>query len=156
MEMKKVSGIFILLLLILTSCDGNRVYEENYAVGENGWALDDIKTFEIPITDTISPIKLMVNLRTTIDYPYSNIYLFIESDYPTGYHKLDTIELILAKPDGEWYGENSGTVVENQFVIAENGRFAKAGTYIFKLQHAMKDETLSEILDVGMRVETVN
>ena len=52
-------------------------------------------------------------------------------------------------------GDNSGTVVEFKGLIASGGRFSTAGTYEFQLQHAMREADLPEIIDIGMRVETM-
>lgn len=137
---------------MLTACDTERIYEENFAVENQVWNAEDIKTFSFEITDTLSPVDLYVNIRTTTDYPYSNLYIFLYSDYPNGYTDKDTLEFILAESDGRWLGENSGTVVENQILIARGGYFSVSGTYTFKIQHAMREDDLPEIMDVGFRV----
>ena len=143
------------MLVIVLSCDENLIYEENIATEDNTWKYEDIKTFEFDIEDTVSAINLYVNLRTTTDYPYSNIYMYLYSKYPTGESMKDTLEFILAEPDGRWLGENSGTIVEFQSLISTGGRFGKAGRYVFQLQHAMTENELEEIVDVGMRVEKI-
>lgn len=151
---KKISNILLIIACsgILSACDTERIYEENFPVENQVWNAEDIKTFSFEITDTLSPVDLYVNVRTTTDYPYSNLYIFLYSDYPTGYTDKDTLEFILAEPDGRWLGENSGTVVENQILIARGGFFSVSGTYTFKIQHAMREVDLPEIMDVGFRV----
>ncbi|MFT5821554.1 MAG: gliding motility-associated lipoprotein GldH [Crocinitomix sp.] len=148
-------GAFMLfaISISLTSCDSNKIYEENLAVTGNVWNSDDIKTFEFDVTDTMSAVNIFVNLRTTIDYQYSNIYVFLYSEYPNGTTNKDTLEFLLAKSDGEWYGENTGTVVEFKGLIASGGRFSTAGKYQFQIQHAMREKDLSEVMNVGMRIE---
>ena len=141
------------LFFTVVSCDSNKLYEEHFSVDGDGWHADDIKTFEFDIEDTLSPLKLFINLRTSTDYPYSNIYVFLHSAYPDGYTDKDTLEFLLAEPDGRWLGESSGTVVENKILISQGGRFATKGTYKFQLEHAMREEVLPEVIDVGFRVE---
>jgi len=148
----KISGLFIGVICLTLSCDSGRIYEENIAVENNVWMKDDIKTFQFEITDTMSALDLYVNIRTTTDYQYSNLYLFLYSDYPNGYTDKDTLEFILAQQDGKWLGESSGTVVENQILISRGGRFPATGTYTFKMEHAMRENELTEIIDVGFRV----
>lgn len=148
----KLAAPLLLLLTLLPSCDSNRIYEENIPVEKNTWHADDIKTFAFDITDTTSGLDLYINLRTTTDYPYSNLFIFLYSHYPNGYTDKDTLEFILAQPDGKWLGESSGTVVENQILISRGGRFPVAGKYTFKIQQAMREEELGEIIDVGFRV----
>jgi len=149
--LKKIVFLFVFTGLFF-ACDSNRIYEENFAVENNNWLSDDIKKFEFEITDTMSALDLFVNVRTTTDYAYSNLYVFLYSDYPNGYTDKDTLEFILAQQDGMWLGESSGTVVENQILISRGGRFPTAGKYSFKIQHAMREDELTEIIDVGFRV----
>lgn len=155
MKIKKLNRLFftVLLSLILISCDSNKLYEENFAVADDGWHHDDIKTFEFDITDTLSPLNLYINVRTSTDYSFSNLFMFLYSNYPDGYADKDTLEFILAEPSGKWLGESSGTVVENKILIFKGGRFTTPGTYKFQLEHAMRQKVLPEILDVGFRVE---
>lgn len=155
-SVRKAAWMLCLILVLgLVSCDGNKVYEENLSVQNNIWSNDDIKTFSFEVTDTISPVNIFVNLRTTVDYQYSNIYVFLHSEFPNGTTDKDTLEFVLAEPDGKWLGENTGTIVEFKGLIASGGRFSTAGTYKFGLQHAMREDELPEIVDVGIRVETM-
>jgi gliding motility-associated lipoprotein GldH len=152
--MRNFSALLLLVISIgLTSCDSNKIFEDNIAVADNIWMSDDIKTFEFDVTDTMSAVNIFVNLRTTIDYPYSNMFVFLYSEYPNGTSNKDTLEFIMAKSDGEWYGDNTGTVVEFTSLIASGGRFSTEGKYKFQLQHAMREAELTEVIDVGMRVE---
>lgn len=148
---------FVVMIALLShfGCDSNQVFDENQAIDNQVWKSDDIKTFAFEVTDTLSPLNIYVNLRTTTEYPYSNIYVFLYSVYPNGSTNKDTLEFLLAKPDGQWLGDNSGTVVEFKGLIASGGRFSKAGRYEFQLQHAMREVDLPEIIDIGMRVETM-
>lgn len=148
-------SIGVIASLMMVACDGNMIFEENQTVENQVWSSDDIKSFSFDVTDTISPVSIAINLRTTVDYPYSNIYMFLYSEYPDGTSNKDTLEFVLAASDGKWHGENSGTVVSFQGYIAAGGRFAKPGTYTYKLQHAMREGELPEIVDVGILVETM-
>jgi gliding motility-associated lipoprotein GldH len=153
---RNISAILLLVsALSMVSCDSNKIYEENLAVPDNIWNSEDIKTFEFEIEDTMSAVNIFVNLRTTTDYQYSNVYVFLYSEYPNGKTNKDTLEFLLAKPDGEWYGANSGTVVEFKGLIARGGRFSTAGQYKFQIQHAMREKDLAEVIDVGMRIEVM-
>lgn len=155
----KTRFLYVLVVLIsvagLVACDTTQVFDESQLVENQIWKSDDIKTFSFEVTDTLSPLNMYVNLRTTTEYPYSNIYVFLHSVYPNGTSNKDTLEFLLAKPDGEWLGTNSATVVEFKGLIASGGRFSTAGTYQFQLQHAMRENDLPEIIDIGLRVETM-
>lgn len=144
--------LFSLLSLIIISCDNHVLYEENKTFENNIWVYEDAKTFEFEIVDSLMPVKLFINLRNTTDYPYSNIYMFLHSSYPNGYTDIDTLEFFLADPKGTWLGDNSGTVVENRALISK-GVFPTPGTYKFILEQAMRNDSLPELLDIGVRLE---
>lgn len=157
MNLRRINlSILLSIAVLFTACDDALLFEENHAVNDNSWSSDDIKTFSFDIQDTISPLNLYINIRTTTDYPYSNLFVFLYSKYPDGYEDKDTLEFILAESDGKWLGVNSGTVIENQILISRGGRFSVAGTYEFSIQHAMREEILPEIVDVGFRVELMD
>lgn len=158
MKTKSLNRIILssVLFFVVVSCDSNQLYEENFSVDDDGWHQDDIKTFEFDITDTISPLNLYINIRTSTDYAFSNLFMFLYSDYPDGYSDKDTLEFILAEPSGKWLGESSGTVVENKILIFKGGRFTTPGTYKFQLEHGMRPPVLPEIIDVGFRVELMD
>jgi gliding motility-associated lipoprotein GldH len=141
-----------LVILMLAACDSGSLYDETLVVDEDGWHANDIKNFEFEIRDTISPLNLWINFRTTTDYPYSNLFIFLHSKYPDGFVAKDTLQFLLTKPNGEWEGENSGTIVENRFLVSR-GQFERSGIYQFQIEHAMRDSILPEILDVGFKVE---
>lgn len=150
----KFSLMCLIFIGILMGCDDAVVYENNQSFTDNTWVYDDPKTFSFEIKDSLMPIKLSVNLRTTTSYAYSNIYMFMHSNYPNGYSDIDTLEFFLADPKGNWLGDNSGTVVENRAMLSK-GTFPTTGIYTFKLEQAMRNDSLSEILDVGIRVEMI-
>ena len=158
MKVKILNKILLVVVILFsfTSCDNSVLYEENFAVDDNGWHTDDVKTFNFNIQDTLSPLNLFVNLRTSTDYPYSNLYVFLYSQYPQGNSFKDTLEFILADPKGKWFGESSGTVIEFKGLISSGARFEHAGEYTFKIGHAMREEVLVEIIDVGFRVELMD
>ena len=60
---------------------------------------------------------------------------------------------ILADPDGKWRGDHSGTMVDFKGLFSSGGRLQMPGTYTFKLQHAMREDSLREVVDIGFRVE---
>lgn len=80
--------------------------------------------------------------------------MFVHSKYPNGYSDIDTLEFFLADPTGKWLGDNSGTIVENRALLSK-GLFPATGTYTFTFEQAMRNDSLPEILDVGLSVRKI-
>ena len=150
-----ISKISILLVVILFSaCNNNVVYDENKEVNQRAWKTTDKLYYEVDITDTIKSYKLAINIRNTIEYPYSNIYFYLNTILPNGkVTKCDTIECYLAYPDGTWKGKGNSKIRDNRFWIAKNVKFEQKGKYTFELRQATIDSTLKGICDVGLHLE---
>lgn len=150
-----ISKISILLVVILFSaCNNNVVYDENKEVNQREWKTTDKLYYEVDITDTIKSYKLAINIRNTIEYPYSNIYFYMNTILPNGkVTKCDTIECYLAYPDGTWKGKGNSKIRDNRFWIAKNVKFEQKGKYTFELRQATIDSTLKGICDVGLHLE---
>ena len=147
-----------LVLFSLLSCDTNRLYEKNISIENTIWELSQKPFFEYNNTDTISKVNLKVNIRHSSSYPFSNLWLFINTIDPLGALKTDTLECILAQKDGKWLGSGLGDVWDIQCQF-KSYRLFKQGMYTFEIEQAMrhgdlaKIEQLPGIMEIGFRIE---
>lgn len=149
----------LLLVILLWSCDSNRVYDE-YESLPGGWNKDSIITFSLPEMDSIPDYNLYINVRNNNDYAFSNIFLIANIQFPQGKVITDTLEYQMALPGGEWLGTGFGDVKENKLWYKEGVRFNEPGIYKISIQHAMRRsgsekgiENLEGITQVGLRIE---
>jgi len=147
---------YILLVFSVTfaySCSTGVVYDQNREVGENGWYKNDAARFDVEINDTLSAYDYYINIRHTVDYRYSNLYVFMNTTYPNGNIGRDTVEFVLADKSGKWYGKGWGDVKDISVPIIKGMKFPLKGAYTFQIQQAMRVDTLKEINDIGIRIE---
>ena len=149
----------IFLILMVLSCDSNRVYDEYESLPEE-WNKDSIITFDLPVMDTIPDYNLFINVRNNNDYSFSNLFLIANIEFPQGKVITDTLEYQMALPSGEWLGTGFGDVKENKLWYKERVRFNEPGQYKISIQHAMRKsgsengiENLEGITQVGLRIE---
>ena len=148
--------IFIMLaiaVVALSSCDRNKVYEEYVEVDDYVWNVSQPLNFEFEITDTLALHDIYVNVRHANQYPYSNLWLFINSWSPSGLKAVDTLECVLADEHGKWAGSGLGDIWDMQILWKKNVRFAQAGKYHIEYNQAMRTDNLVGIMDMGLRVE---
>jgi gliding motility-associated lipoprotein GldH len=145
--------ILFVLLFGFTACDSKRVYEQNIDIPEYIWDKDNPVYFDVEIKDTVSLHNVYINIRNASGYAYSNLYLFLDTKYPNNSMSRDTIECILADPSGNWLGDGSGDIWDNQILFKKNVRFKQIGTYKFRYEQAMRMPKLPMIMDVGLRIE---
>ncbi len=146
-------------ILVLASCDKNRVFDQYVSMPSDGWHRDSIVTFDLPQVDTTKTYDMFVNLRTTSDYPFSNLFLIVTLDQPNRLTLVDTLEYQMADPTGEMLGSGFSDVKESKLYYKEKFRFRK-GEYKVKLQQALREngkipgvESLKGITEVGFRIE---
>jgi gliding motility-associated lipoprotein GldH len=149
-------AIVLLFVILIMSCDSKRVYENNVSIENQIWNNKNKIQFTVDITDTQSLHNVYVNIRNAGDYTYSNIYLFLKTYYPKHAISVDTLECILADPNGKWLGNGSGDIWDNQILFKKNVKFKEKGIYTFEYEQAMRVEQLPQILDVGLRIEKTN
>ncbi len=140
-------------VLLFSACDASRVFEENQQVKDNNWAVDDAKVFLANIDDTSAAHNVYINIRNAAHYPFSNIFLFLNTTFPGGQIDRDTLEIMLAGPDGKWLGEGLGDIWDNRILFKKNVSFPQKGEYRFEFTQAMRVDPLPGIMDVGIRIE---
>jgi gliding motility-associated lipoprotein GldH len=136
----------------MVSCNHDVVYDQYQPAGSDGWAWQDTKEFEADITDTVSLHNLYIQVRHTLDYPMSNLYMFVRIEGPSGQTMTDTVNVFLAYPDGKWIGSGIGKLKELSLLYRKHTVFAQPGRYRFMLEQGMRSPEIP-VTDVGIRIE---
>ena len=151
------------ILLFFTGCQQNQLFSETQLFQEEGWHKDSIATFKLPILDTVATHQVFINTRNTNAFKFSNLYLIAKLNYPNGKQKIDTLQYLMAKPNGEWLGVGATSVKENKLWYLQDFQFNETGIYSIDLRHAMRKNGeidglnyLEGVLDIGIQIETTN
>jgi gliding motility-associated lipoprotein GldH len=161
--MKIISSIlFVLILLLVTSCDKKRVFDEYKSVG-NAWHKDSVVAFDLPKLDPKKMYNLYVNVRNNDDYPFNNLFLIVSLEQPNKKIKVDTLEYQMTNPDGTLLGDGFTDIKENKLFYKEKQSFTQKGIYKINIKHAVRQTgkitgvlALDGISDVGFRIESVD
>ncbi len=142
---------------LLSGCADNVVYQAAVPVATDGWDRSFTPEFGFDVADTVNRHHLFIDVRHTGDYPYSDLYLFVDLTGPDGRHARDTVQCILADPTGRWFGKGTGFIFADRYdahvLYKLNNRFPAAGRYSIKLEQAMRTESIEGVLDVGISLE---
>ena len=148
----------IIMVSFLSACDSAKVFEKNLALENYIWSAEDDLKFQMEITDTINEMNLILNIRHTAHYPFSNLWVFVNTITPEGTKMTDTLECKLAAKDGRWFGNGLGDIWDIQIPI-KTYVFSNQGAYTFEIEQAMRYaekariEQLPEVMNVGFRIE---
>lgn len=150
--MRKFLGFLIFAVFI--SCGSSS--EEILMNPVNGkWSKKTIQKYNINISDHQNSKNIIFVVRNNSEYPYSNIRFIVDfKDLQTKKTEVDTLNYILAKPNGEWLGTGFGDTKETLFLYKVKYTFPKNGQYEINVKQAMRNENLPGIEDLGIKVET--
>ncbi len=146
--------ILLFLTLGLASCgETGVIINQSKTVADSTWKSNDSLVFDFNISDTTNYFDFSILIRNTENYQWSNIYLFSDLTFPNGKTRRDTIEVLLADQYGYWLGNNSGTIVTTEAKYMDHRRFPLTGDYNLAITHGMRQDTLTEVSDVGIKIK---
>lgn len=145
-----------LTLTALTACNRNVFYDSQHSVNEHGWPPTGSVVFDVDVADTTTVYNFLMEVRNTVDYPYTNTFLFLTTTFPDGSLSYDTLEFPLADVSGRWLGKRTGRFVDTRYYFRRNARFPMEGTYRFAVSNGMRDSAISGFKDIGLRIEYSN
>ena len=150
--MHRILGVLMLIFLVGCSTSGEGVTMNSI---DNKWSKKTEQKFKLEITDPQNPKNIIFVVRNNNDYPYSNIRFIVNFKNPkTKIAQVDTLNYVLAKPNGEWLGTGFGETKETLFQYKTNYKFPEKGTYEIGVVQAMRNDNLLGIEDLGIKVET--
>ena len=144
------------IALVASACTRNEIFSKFVSIETPYWHADSIIAFEFDVEDSLSAYNFTVNVRHRADYPYQNMWLFVQQISPDSSIVNDTIEFYLADNRGKWLGKGIGAVYTMPVLIKNNQKLDKMGLYKIELQHGMRDVELYGINDVGLVLEKNN
>lgn len=147
------AGIFTVLLISLFSCSdgGNTTYMNNV---NSSWKKDVKQGFQFEINDSQNLKNIIFVVRNNDDYPFSNIRFIVNLESPNKKIETDTLNYVLAKPNGEWLGTGFGETKETLFQYKLDYKFPANGVYKIKIAQAMRRDILPGIEDLGIKIES--
>jgi gliding motility-associated lipoprotein GldH len=167
------SLIGIFFLLILWSCEQTALYERSYTFKKNMWEQNVKPRFVVEIKELGKEHVFVLTLRTTTDYKYSNLWVFLNTKNPKGETTREPVEIAVTHADGSWVGKKTGTIVETEvvFIRSKDGQLevfdrpgspprmlkcslTEAGKYTFMIEQGITQMAIYEVLDLTFLVET--
>jgi len=143
--------IFIAMILANVSCSHKEVFFEYHSFTNAEWNRDDKAVFNVKIEEKAQPYDVSIELRNNDDYPFSNLWLFVDFKMPNGKSRTDTIGTDLADIYGKWYGK--GLSLYNLSIPYETSiLFPDTGTYVYSVRQGMRIDPLKGITDIGLKV----
>lgn len=154
MTVHKILGVFCVFLLFSGCNNDSETVKMNNLNGL--WPQKAEQKFDFEVTDAQNPKNIIFVVRNNNEYPYSNIRFIVNfMETKTNKKSTDTLNYVLAKPNGEWIGKGFGDTKETLFQYKLNYKFPQNGQYNIGIIHAMRTDSLKGIEDIGVKIEAV-
>lgn len=154
---KKSFRFFVLSFLIsLTACDSLGVTEQLVSFDKHVWPAESQPSFRVELKDTNASYNIYFVLRHTESYPHKNIWIAYSHQFSG--EKTVTVEnknLTLADDATGWRGAAMADIIEQRILLTPNPVKIKPGTCNFQIEHLMRINPLTEVLQAGIRVERI-
>jgi gliding motility-associated lipoprotein GldH len=153
---KVVLASLIGCLFFAIACDSNRLYETNIEFKDRSWNVSEKVMLEFEIADTVQHYNVYFNVRNSLDYPYSRIFVnyTLQDSAGAELSKKLIAENLFDQKTGEPFGQSGiGDLYDHQFPLLSNYVFHQTGKYKITFEQFMRQDSLQGILAVGARVE---
>lgn len=149
-------GLYILLAFALyaitISCTKNRTtYSSFVDFKDMEWPVKSPVRFDVTAFDSISGDNLLLTVRHSNDYPYRNLWLFIDLIDERGQIKTDTANITLADISGRWYGNGFGAIYELTLPLRLNSNLHRLKNVV--ISQGMRDDTIKGIINIGITLK---
>jgi gliding motility-associated lipoprotein GldH len=143
----------LLTVGLVSGCRPDAIFAGSEAIPETGWEADAPVAFEWTVQDTTLRQDFFLDIRHDQSYPFSNIYFFLDVNFPNGKRLRDTVACDLADEQGQWLGTGFGNMVDQRVRFRSGTAFPIPGNYRMEVRHAMRLNPLPGVHDVGFRLE---
>lgn len=146
-----------LAVIALAAMAGGCAYRPNdysafSSVDGDGWAYGNTYVYLPQVEDSVVDGSLLVAVRHTNDYPYSNLYLELsyQSLGPEGHveFRRDTVNVELCDKYGHWLGSGSGLSYRLTDTVSTGFRLIDGAP--LRLRHVMRSDRVTGLEQVGI------
>lgn len=144
---------YAFVVLLLSSCGKNYIYENEISIAQGNWNYKDTINFDFEIVDTTKVYNLFLELDHLTDYRFQNLYVQISTTFPKGKRESQTLSLELASNLGEWKGDCNSTNCTTLVPIQEQVYFQEKGDYQITLEQFMREDPIKGLNKFGLKIE---
>ncbi|MEA4905188.1 MAG: gliding motility lipoprotein GldH [Petrimonas sp.] len=147
--------VFFVVIAFLSSCDEEAIYYRFHPIKNNDWSRRAAVDF---LLDSLSvdPDKrydIMLDIVSSNQYPYQNIWLSVQQNVTDTAFVSDTIEIKLADSHGKWLGKGSAGLYQLSVPYKTSIALDPTRAYLIRIRQAMKDNSIKGIEKVGVLVK---
>ena len=143
----------VFLFIGFTACQTpDYYYEEIVELPGYSWNKDHRLDFSFEVIDTTKNYDILVFIRHSELYKWSNLWLMVYTTFPDGKIIDQRVEIELADKEGKWFGNCRGDLCSYSIPIQKNAIFNMPGTYRLGIEQIMRQDELEGVLNFGINL----
>ncbi|MDR2086214.1 MAG: gliding motility lipoprotein GldH [Dysgonamonadaceae bacterium] len=152
MNFRKINyGALGYLFFLLTACSQNEIFSGFHSFSGSQWPRNEKATFEVEVKDNTHRYDVCIEIRNNNNYPFRNLWLFVDITTPAKQQRTDTVNVELADIYGKWYGRGM-SLYSYSFPFEQAINYPASGIYTYSVRQGMRAERLKGISDIGLTV----
>ena len=142
----------IITICVAIGCNDKTMYYSYTPTPSTGWEKNDTLQFNIPVNDSLVLLYLNTEVRSSNTYPYRDLWLEVRHNLKgSDTWQVDTLQFVLADEEGKRTDQSWSCFYQKSKHL--NPIFVKdTGTYVVKINHAMYDNNIKGIHDIGILI----
>jgi gliding motility-associated lipoprotein GldH len=146
----------LIAIALFAACDDTRVYDKNEDFEDGLWSVNTQPVFEFEIQDSVQRYDVLGNVRNSISYPFSRVFLtfYLQDSVGKVLDKKLVSHMLFDPKTGEPQGNSGlGDIYDHRVPMLMDYKFPYSGKFKFKLEQSMRTDSLAGVLAVGLRIE---
>lgn len=150
-QTKNTFYVLILLLSIMLACNNSRDFYNLRTFENYKWDKSDKVNFEFYVDDINKKYNMFLNLRYIQGFPYKYLHLIISITEPNGKIKTNDVTIEIISDKKEYIGDGAGSYWDLDYPVPDY-QFTQKGEYKISIEHAMRDDILNMINEIGISI----
>ncbi len=150
-KLKFFRAILFIILMGVSSCGDTPYYNKAFSFKNHIWNQNVKPKFEFEISDTTKFYDMLISVRTTSDYAYNNMWIYLKTTTPSKLEAREPFQIRIADDKGEWLGTKTGTTIQNELKFSKR-KFPEIGKYTWYLEQGITENEIKEVLDVNVQI----
>lgn len=151
----KYQVIVVMLAVFMFGCSPEgRVFESHKDLSPNvEWQRKDVREFKVPIEDADTTYNVSLAFRYAYGYQFNEVKLSVTEIAPDGTETTSEYGLTVRNENGDYIGEGSLDIWDSEHLVEQNKKYPVAGTYTYRISHAMPQDPLNFAMEIGMVID---
>ena len=113
-------------------------------------ALQDSRTFKVPITDNDIAYKMSLSFRFATGYQYQTANVKVTEISPSGKETVNEYELKVREANGEYIGDPGLDIWDSEHLVEANKKYEETGNYTYVIEQNTPVDPLNFAMEIGV------